>query len=140
MWNRISFKLIVATGGVAFAIITVFAYLILDAQQRQLLSELERSANQLSETIKSSTRHDMLLNRSESVDRIINTIAAQDGIDSTVRLRHRRIRRTACLPIHRHQFTGRIGFEQQGQPLENFCSDLIAGRLFKLGRPPLSPR
>ena len=81
MWNRISFKLIVATGGVAFAIITVFAYLILDAQQRQLLSELERGANQLSETIKSSTRHDMLLNRSESVDRIINTIAAQDGIE-----------------------------------------------------------
>jgi two-component system NtrC family sensor kinase len=81
VWNRISFKLIVATGGVAFAIITVFAYLILDAQQQQLLSELERSANQLSETIKSSTRHDMLLNRSESVDRIINTIAAQDGIE-----------------------------------------------------------
>jgi two-component system NtrC family sensor kinase len=81
VWNRISYKLIVATGGVAFVIITVFAYLMLDAQRRQLLAEVERSANQLSETIKSSTRHDMLLNRSESVHRIINTIGAQEGIE-----------------------------------------------------------
>jgi two-component system NtrC family sensor kinase len=43
--------------------------------------EVERSANQLSETIKSSTRHDMLLNQSESVHRIINTIGEQDGIE-----------------------------------------------------------
>ncbi len=77
----ISSKLIVATGGVAFAIIAVFAYLILDAQRRQLLAEVERSANQLSETIKRSTHHDMLLNRPQSVHRIINTIGAQEGIE-----------------------------------------------------------
>ncbi len=81
MWNRISVKLIVATCGVAFAIITIFAYLMLEAQRRQLLAEVERSANQLSETIKSSTHYDMLLNRSESVHRIINTIGAQEGIE-----------------------------------------------------------
>jgi two-component system NtrC family sensor kinase len=81
VWNRISYKLIVATGGVAFAIITVFAYLMLDAQRQQLLAEVERNANQLSDTIKSSTHHDMLLNRSESVHRIINTIGAQEGIE-----------------------------------------------------------
>ncbi len=81
MWNRISYKLIAATGGVAFAIITVFAYLMLDAQRRQLLAEVERNANQLSETIKSSTRHDMMLDRPESVHRIINTIGAQEGIE-----------------------------------------------------------
>jgi two-component system NtrC family sensor kinase len=81
VWNRISYKLIVATGGVAFAIITVFAYLMLDAQRRQLLAEVERNANQLSETIKSSTRHDMMLDRPESVHRIINTIGAQEGIE-----------------------------------------------------------
>jgi two-component system NtrC family sensor kinase len=81
VWDRISSKLIVTTGSVAFVIIAVFAYLILDAQHRQLLVEIERSANQLSETIKSSTRQDMLLNRSESVHRIINTIGAQEGIE-----------------------------------------------------------
>ena len=81
MSNGISYKLVVATGGVAFAIIAVFAYLMLDAQRRQLLAEVERSANQLSETIKSSTHYDMLHNRSESVHRIINTIGAQEGIE-----------------------------------------------------------
>jgi two-component system NtrC family sensor kinase len=81
MWNKISYKLIVATGGAAFMIIAVFAYLLLDAQRRQLLAEVERNANQLSETIKSSTRHDMMLDRPESVHRIINTIGAQEGIE-----------------------------------------------------------
>jgi len=81
VWNRISYKLIVATGGAVFAIIAVFAYLMLDAQRRQLLAEVERSASQLSETIKSSTHYDMLLNRPESVHRIINTIGAQEGIE-----------------------------------------------------------
>ena len=81
MWKRISYKLIAATGGVAFAIIAVFAYLMLDAHRQQLLAEVERSASLLSETIKSSTRHDMLLNRSESVHRMINTIGAQEGIE-----------------------------------------------------------
>ena len=81
MRNGISYKLVVATGGVAFGIIAVFAYLMLDAQRRQLLAEVERSANQLSETIKSSTHYDMLHNRSESVHRIINTIGAQEGIE-----------------------------------------------------------
>ena len=81
MRSGIRYKLIVATCGVAFAIITIFAYLMLQAQRRQLLAEVERSANQLSETIKSSTHYDMLLNRSESVHRIINTIGAQEGIE-----------------------------------------------------------
>jgi two-component system NtrC family sensor kinase len=81
VWNKISYKLILATGGAAFAIIAVFAFLMLEAQRRQLLTEVERSANQLSETIKSSTHHDMLLNRSESVHRIIKTIGAQEGIE-----------------------------------------------------------
>jgi len=90
MWNRISYKLIVATGGVAFVIIAVFAYLMLDAQRRQLLAEVERNANQLSETIKSSTRHDMMLDRPESVHRIINTIGAQEGIEKVRIFNHRR--------------------------------------------------
>ena len=47
MWNRISYKLIVATAGVAFAIITVFAYLMLDAQRRQLLAEVEEEPPQV---------------------------------------------------------------------------------------------
>jgi len=81
MRSKVSEKLILAVGSVALAIIGIFAYLILNAHQRQLLTELERSAHQLSETVKSSTRHDMLLNQRESVHRIINTIGRQQGIE-----------------------------------------------------------
>jgi two-component system NtrC family sensor kinase len=81
MLTKISYKLIVAVGGVAVVIIGIFAYLILNSQQQQLITELERSAHQLSETVKSSTKHDMLLNQRESVHRIIKTIGMQDGIE-----------------------------------------------------------
>ncbi len=78
---KISYKLIAAVAAVAILIIGVFAYLLLRAHQRQLIAELERSAHQLSETVKSSTKYDMLLNQRESVHRIINTIGKQGGID-----------------------------------------------------------
>jgi two-component system NtrC family sensor kinase len=78
--TKISYKLIVAVGGVALIIIGIFAYGILSAQQQQLISEVRRSANQLSETVKNSTRYDMLLNHRESVYRIITTIGKQEGI------------------------------------------------------------
>jgi two-component system NtrC family sensor kinase len=80
MVTRISYKLIVAVGSVAFVIIGIFAYVTLKAQQKQLIGELRLSANQLSETVKSSTRYDMLLNQRESVHRIITTIGRQEGI------------------------------------------------------------
>lgn len=80
MRTRISQKLIIGVGSVALVIIGVFAYGILDAHKRHLISEVRRSAHQLSETVKNSTHHDMLLNQRESVHRMINTIGRQDGI------------------------------------------------------------
>jgi two-component system NtrC family sensor kinase len=81
MTSKISHKLIVGVALVAVAIIGVFAWVILESQQRLLVADLERSANQLSATIKSSTRHDMMLDRPEEVRRIISTIGAQEGIE-----------------------------------------------------------
>lgn len=81
MQAKISYKLIAAVGAVAIVIIGVFAYLILNSHQRQLIAELERSAHQLSETVKNSTKYDMLLNQRESVHRIIETIGMQEGIE-----------------------------------------------------------
>jgi two-component system, NtrC family, sensor kinase len=81
MQMKISYKLIAAVGGVAVLIIGVFAYVMLDSHQRQLLAELERNAHQLSETVKSSTKYDMLFNQRQSVHRIIETIGRQAGIE-----------------------------------------------------------
>ncbi|OFW68224.1 MAG: hypothetical protein A2Y74_07500 [Actinobacteria bacterium RBG_13_63_9] len=80
MRTKISYKLIVAVGSVALVIIGIFAYGILSAHQQQLISEVRRSAHQLSETVKNSTHYDMLLNQRESVHRIITTIGKQEGI------------------------------------------------------------
>jgi len=80
MRNKISYKLIVAVGSVALVIIGIFAWVMLTAHREQLISEVRRSAHQLSETVKNSTHYDMLLNQRESVHRIINTIGKQEGI------------------------------------------------------------
>jgi two-component system, NtrC family, sensor kinase len=80
MHVKISYKIIAAVAGVTIVIIGTFAYLTLNTQQRLLIAELERSAHQLSETVKSSTKYDMLLNQRDSVYRVINTIGGQAGI------------------------------------------------------------
>jgi two-component system NtrC family sensor kinase len=82
MASKISYKLIAAVGGVAVLIIGIFSYVILSAHKEQLISELRRSADQLSETVKSSTRYDMLVNQRDNVRRIITTIGekGQPGI------------------------------------------------------------
>src|SRR4030042_1749826 len=80
MSSKISYKLIAAVGGVAVLIIGIFAYVLLNAHQEQLIREVRRSADQLSETVKSSTRYDMLQNQRDAVHRIITTIGKQPGI------------------------------------------------------------
>jgi len=81
MQFKISYKIIAAVGGATVVIIGIFAYINLRAQKAQLNAELERSANQLIETVKRSTRHDMLLNQRERVHQLIDTIGKQEGIE-----------------------------------------------------------
>jgi Flp pilus assembly pilin Flp len=80
MATRISYKLIAAVGSVALVITGIFAYVTLRTHRDQLIGELRRNASQLSDTVKSSTHYDMLLNQRESVHRIITTIGRQEGI------------------------------------------------------------
>ncbi len=80
MFKKIGFKLILAVGITALITIGIFSYFNIRTHSSSLLAEVERSANQLSETIKHSTRYDMLLNQRERIHRIINTIGEQPGI------------------------------------------------------------
>ena len=75
MIRSISLKLIGAVGLAIILIIGIFAYSILRAQSRVLLSEVERHTLQLSETIKNSTRYDMLLNHRQHILETIKSIA-----------------------------------------------------------------
>ena len=80
MFKKIGFKLIVGVGVTALLTIGIFSYFNIQSHSSSLLAEVERSANQLSETVKHSTRYDMLLNQRDRINIIINTIGQQPGI------------------------------------------------------------
>jgi len=80
MFKKIGFKLIVVVGIAAVLIIGVFSFYNIRSHSNALLAEVERHANQLSETVKHSTRYDMLLNQRDRIHTIINTIGKQPGI------------------------------------------------------------
>jgi two-component system NtrC family sensor kinase len=81
MLHKISNKLIIAVGSVAITIIAIFSYFIIESQKQALISQIEHNANQLSETIKSGTKYDMLLNQRDRVHRIIDIMGRQEGIE-----------------------------------------------------------
>ncbi|HEX9652415.1 MAG TPA: ATP-binding protein [bacterium] len=81
MLHKISNKLIIAVGSVAITIIAIFSYFIIESQKQALISQIEHHANQLSETVKSGTKYDMLLNQRDRVHRIIDSMGKQAGID-----------------------------------------------------------
>jgi len=80
MLRKIGFKLTLGVGITTIIIIGVYAYFNIQSQSEVLLAEVERHANQLSETIKKSTHFDMLANRREGIYHIINTIGKEPGI------------------------------------------------------------
>jgi PAS domain S-box-containing protein len=61
-------------------VITVYALVSIETQRDQLMQEVIRSTNQVSEVIKRSLRYDMLKYQPERLHRSIDTIGAQEGI------------------------------------------------------------
>jgi two-component system, NtrC family, sensor kinase len=80
MRRSIGFQFIITVGFVLVAVMLVFGWILLENQKSQLLGAKIEFAHQLSETIKKSTREDMMANRLDDVYRIIETIGEQDGI------------------------------------------------------------
>jgi two-component system, NtrC family, sensor kinase len=78
---RIGTLAILGVAAVTAAVIGVMSVIILRAHQGASIAQLTRSADQLSETIASSTYYDMLENRRDAVHREITTIGRQQGIE-----------------------------------------------------------
>ena len=74
MRTRIGTRMILGAGLVTAAVIGLMTASIVRTHTAQLVSERTRSANQLSETIKSSTHFDMLENRRDNLHRQIRAI------------------------------------------------------------------
>ncbi|MDR3671228.1 MAG: ATP-binding protein [Holophaga sp.] len=82
MRTRIGTRLMLGAGLVTSLVIGVMAVLVMRSHTDQLTFELNQSANQVSETIKSSTHYDMLENRRDDLHRQIRNIGdlKQQGI------------------------------------------------------------
>src|SRR5512133_27294 len=82
MRTRIGTRLIFGAGLATALVIGGMAVVILRSHTAQLLAERTRSADQLSETIKSATHYDMLENRRENLHRQIRAVGglAEEGI------------------------------------------------------------
>jgi two-component system NtrC family sensor kinase len=79
--SRIGVLAILGVSLVTALVIGVMSVVLVGAHRRALLAQLTRGADQLSETIRSSTYWDMLENRRESLHREIVTLGRQQGIE-----------------------------------------------------------
>ena len=79
--KSIGAKLILAVGFILILSIGIFAYVNIASQKKQLTGEVMRGAIRISETVRRSTRYDMLRNASEDVHQIIETIGQQKGLE-----------------------------------------------------------
>jgi two-component system NtrC family sensor kinase len=82
MWyNRLGFKLILFVGSILVVALGIFTFVSINSQKKQLIGEVLKGASRISETVKRSTRYDMLKYESEAVHKIIETIGEQEGIE-----------------------------------------------------------
>jgi two-component system NtrC family sensor kinase len=78
--TRIGTQIIAATGLATAVAIGALAVSISRSSRAALVRQVDHSADQLAQTIKSATYHDMLENRRESLKRQLETIGRQPGI------------------------------------------------------------
>ncbi len=81
-FHKIGYKLIFAVGVTAIIIIGIFAYFNIQSHSNDLFKQAELHVNQLSETVKYSTKYDMLYNQREHIHETIFTIGEQSDINS----------------------------------------------------------
>lgn len=121
--SHLSTKLILAVSCTAVAILTLLFYFLIQSQERVLTAAVEQNAGQLSETIKSSTRNDMLLNERDRVHQIIDTIGRQEGLEN-IKIMNKEGR--IIYSTHREQMSTMVdkkaeactGCHTAGKPLE----------------------
>ncbi len=78
--KTISFKLILAVALATIVTFGIYTYYGIKSQSAAMTDEVERHISQLSETVKSSTRFDMLFNQRERIHQTINTIGQESSI------------------------------------------------------------
>ena len=80
LFNKIGTRLILAVSLTVIIIIGVFAYFNIQSHSKDLILEVERHTNQLSETIKNTMQFDMLQNHREHITRVMNSVGEEECI------------------------------------------------------------
>ncbi|MBL7996757.1 HAMP domain-containing protein [bacterium] len=78
--HKFSVKLIAVISGILIANLALYIYFTTSHLKSDLLQAYSQHAYNLSDVIKKSTRYAMLLNRSEDVNQIINTIGQEKNV------------------------------------------------------------
>lgn len=81
MQKTINSKIILFISLITVFILGIFSYLFIKHQNNQLIAEVFRGADILSDTVTRSTRYDMLMNDREGVHRMIENIGEQPGVE-----------------------------------------------------------
>ena len=81
LYLNISTKLILTISLLTILIIVVISLVFLGHHQRYVIEKVRNGVGRLSDTIKRSTRYDMLIDHREGVYRMIDSIGKQDGIE-----------------------------------------------------------
>jgi two-component system, NtrC family, sensor kinase len=81
-WHqRIGTKISVLTSLLIIALVSAYTYFAIHSQRKQLIEEVIRSANLLSDTVKLSTRKDMLLYAPDRLHQLVDTLGTQPSLD-----------------------------------------------------------
>jgi two-component system, NtrC family, sensor kinase len=79
--NRLSVKLILLISSILLINLVIYSYYTLSVLKKELTDASSQNAYNISDVIKKSTHYSMLLNRSEDIYQIINTIGTESGVE-----------------------------------------------------------
>jgi two-component system NtrC family sensor kinase len=80
--NSLALKLIFVIAAVLILTIGIFAFINISVQRKHLIEGMQNNGIQLSQTIEKSIKYDMLTARSDYVQRTIEDIGIQEGIEN----------------------------------------------------------
>jgi two-component system NtrC family sensor kinase len=78
--SRIGEQLILAVALISVTVFALLSFILITAQRRSLISQMQRHSTQFIETIRSSTRYAMMHNQREELDEIVDAIGRQPEI------------------------------------------------------------
>jgi two-component system NtrC family sensor kinase len=82
MWPKsIGLKLILVVGCILLVSIGIYAYVNIASQKKQLTAEVLRGALRITETVRRSTRNDMLKNQRDDLHQMIEVLGGQEGLE-----------------------------------------------------------